>query len=178
MEEIARILRQGGVGVLATDTLYGVVGRALDERVVERIYELKSRRPEKPFIILIADFAGLEHFGIKLTEEEKRRLGEFWPGPVSVILPCADDRFAYLHRGTKSLAFRLPDKPELRELLRETGPLVAPSANPEGQPPATSIEEAKRYFADGVDFYLQGETGTRPSRLIRLLDGDIEILRG
>jgi L-threonylcarbamoyladenylate synthase len=84
-----------------------------------------------------------------------------------------------LHRGTKTLAFRLPSSQSLRTLLIETGPLIAPSANPEGQAPAQNITEAKKYFGDLVDFYLDGgEIHGKASKVIKLhKDGSIHILR-
>lgn len=159
--------------MLATDTLYGLVARALDKKAVTRIYKLKQRQPQKPFIILIANTGDLAQFGI----EPLAGLEKYWPGPTSIILPCTDTGLAYLHRGTKSLAFRLPAKPSLRRLIKATGPLVAPSANPEGLPPARTITEAKAYFADSVDFYQPGRTTAKPSKLIRINNSKIEILR-
>src|SRR3989338_5874792 len=139
--EIVETLRAGGVGVLSTDTLYGLVGSALLPEAVERIYELKRRDREKPLIVLIADIEDVERFGVVTSEELRTELGNYWPGPYSVILPSVDDEFSYLHRGGGTIAFRLPDKDDLCELLRDVGPLVAPSANIEGKHPARTVEE-------------------------------------
>src|SRR3989338_7413332 len=131
-EQIVRALGEGCVGILPTDTLYGIVGSALLPETVERIYTLKERDPQKPLIVLVADF---------------------------------DD----LHRGLGTIAFRLPDKEELRKLLREAGPIVAPSANIEGQPPAQTIEQAQKYFGTAVDFYIDGgEIDGKPSTILDL----------
>jgi L-threonylcarbamoyladenylate synthase len=175
--KVAAILQNGGIGVIATDTLYGIVGRALDKPAVNRIYRLKRRHPDKPFIILISDYGDLASFNINLTPALKRQLNSYWPGPVSVVLPCPHASLAYLHRGKKSLAFRLPAKKTLRSLLKLTGPLVAPSANPEGHSPAQTISQARSYFENTVDFYRPGQTGPRPSRLIRLSETEAETLR-
>ncbi len=172
------ILKRGGVGVLLTDTIYGLVGRALHKKAVERIYRIKGRNPNKPLIILISSVRDIARFGIVLDVKTKQILRTVWPGRVSVIVPCPSQRFAYLHRGTKTLAFRLPKKPSLLALLRRTGPLVAPSANPEGLPPACNVTEAKKYFGDNVDFYLAGGRPQRnPSTLITIKDGEIISLR-
>lgn len=130
--KITHILKNGGIGILATETLYGLVGSALSKKAVERIYKLKKRTPSKPFIILISNLNDLNHFNIKINNSIKKFLQKIWPNPVSIILLCHDNKFEYLHRGTNTLAFRIPDKPDLLELLKQTGPLVAPSANPEG----------------------------------------------
>lgn len=173
------------MGVLATDTIYGVVAQALNEKAVERVYEVRHRRPDKPCIILIGDVSDLEKFGIQLTNGFTRRGGQadqlinkLWPGGVSIIFPCNAEQLVYLHRGTKTLALRLPDDEGLRSLLKETGPLIAPSANPEGQAHAVTIEKARAYFADTVDFY--DDAGPRqggPSTVVEIKDGKVVVLR-
>jgi len=178
-KNLIRILREGGVVIMPTDTIYGIVGKALEKNTVERIYKIKKRNPEKPCIILIGNINELEKFSVILLEEQKKELEKYWPGPVSIILDCTDDSFEYLHRGTKTLAFRLPALPTLRDLLFKVGPLIAPSANPEALPPAKNIEEAKKYFGDSVDLYIDGgEIEAKASKLIKLNnDGSIIVLR-
>ncbi len=173
-EEAITILKKGGAGVYPTDTLYGIVGSAFSKSAVARIYTVKGRDAKKPFIILISSINDLKKFSINylLIRPNKQVVEKFWPGRVSVILPCTSKKFAYLHRGTKSLAFRLPKNKKLIELLKKTGPLVAPSANPQGMEPAHTIAEAKKYFGDKLDFYIAGgRKAGKPSRVISLVSG-------
>ncbi len=175
---IVKILINGGIGVLPTDTLYGLVGQALSKRAVSRIYKLKKRNPRKPMLILIGSIKDLNLFKIKFSKKRQNLLLKFWPGRVSIILSCSPKKFSYLHRGIKTLAFRLPKKLSLIRLLRRTGPLVAPSANPERLKPAKTIKEAKKYFGDKVDFYFsQGKLISLPSTLIAIKNGKIIIKR-
>ena len=168
-KESVRILKAGGVGVIPTDTLYGVVAQAFHPAAVERVYQIRRRTPTKPFIILISSSADLTKFSVVLNSRSKKFLAKYWPGEVSVILPCKKNKLAYLHRGTNSLAFRVPGSAGLREFLKKTGPLIAPSANIEGKPPAKTIGQAKKYFGGGVDFYLDaGRRDSKPSTLVRL----------
>ena len=188
-ENLIEVLKKGGVVIMPTDTIYGMVGRAENEAVVRRIYSIRKRNPEKPCIILIGDIKELEKFSVFPTEEQKKVLKNHWrisamadmrqPEPISIILDCPDEKFAYLHRGTKTLAFRLPTSPELRELLMKVGPLIAPSANLEAEPPSGNIEDAKKYFGDSVDLYIDGEEiKSKASKLIELhKDGTVNILR-
>lgn len=177
-EEIKHILKEGGVGVIPTDTIYGMVGSALKKATVERIYKIRNRASSKPMIILIPSIKSLEEFNISLSDQDRKILERFWPNKVSVILNCNDDRLEYLHRGTYSLAFRIPKDEKLLELLQEVGPLVAPSVNPAGRPPAKNIGEAKRYFGDRVDFYIdKGDKEALPSTLIRVENGKLTVLR-
>lgn len=177
IEKIIKILKDDGVGVMPTDTIYGLVGSAYSKKAVEKIYQIKKRDKNKPFIVLISSIFDLEKFGIKKTFSI---LKEVWPGKVSVILPCALPKFKYLHRGTKSIAFRLPDNKSLTEIIKSTGPLVAPSANPESLKPAENVTQAKKYFGYNVDFYLSGKNSkSKSSVLIKInKDSKIEVIRG
>lgn len=178
-QELIKILKAGGVAVMPTDTLYGIVGSALNKDTVERIYALRKRNPEKPCIILISDPLELEKFSISLSQEQEQELAKFWPGPVSIVLDCEDENLSYLHRGTKTLAFRIPAISPLRELIKEVGPLIAPSANTEGGEPSKNVEEAQNYFGAGVDLYMDGgEVQGKPSKVIKLQkEGGAIILR-
>ena len=178
IEDVGDVLLRGGVAVLATDTTYGIVGSALKERTVNEIYRLRKRDLDKPLIVLIADMCDLKKFGITLTYKQKKMLQMVWPGPVSSILPCPHDKFSYLHRGRETLAFRLPKKESLRRLIREVGPLVAPSANPQGHSVAKNIQEARAYFGPNVDFYQDsGRVVASPSKLIDITGDAEKILR-
>lgn len=175
---LTQALKENGVVVMPTDTLYGLVGRAFDQNVVNRIYELRKRSSDKPCIVLIGSISELEKFSIHISEEQKEVVKNF-STPTSFILDCPGEKFSYLHRGTNTLAFRIPLNPELRNLLLETGPLIAPSANLEGLPSAQNIIEAKKYFGDKVDLYIDGGSITsKASKVIKLhKDGSISILR-
>jgi L-threonylcarbamoyladenylate synthase len=177
-----KALKSGDVGVLPTDTIYGIVGVALKKKTVERIYALRKRNPRKPMIVLIGEVRDVGKFGVALGATTKRFLKKVWPGKVSVILSIskktAITKFTYLHRGTRSLAFRLPKPRWLRTLLRKTGPLVAPSANFEGKPAARTISAAKKYFGDHAAFYLNaGHLVSEPSTLVKVKNGKMVVLR-
>ena len=176
--DLVAALKNGEIAVIPTDTTYGIVGLAQNERTVHEIYRLRKRDLDKPFIILISDRKDLKKFGVKVTPAQEEILKKVWPGSISVILPCPHEKFAYLHRGKNTLAFRLPEKEDLRRLLRKVGPLVAPSANPQGHPVAKNISEVRAYFGHHADFYQDGGTIIAlPSKLIDITDGTEKILR-
>ena len=178
MAKIAQILKKGGIGVIPTDTLYGIVGRALNKKSVAKIYRFKKRNLKKPLIILISSLDDLKKFKIKLQPAHYPLIAKFWPGRTSIIFECYASKYKYLHRGTNSLAFRLPKDQNLVKLIKKTGPLVAPSANIEGKPPAKTIKTARKYFGDKMDFYLNaGRLKRKPSKLIQLIDNGLKILR-
>lgn len=166
----------GAIGVLPTDTVYGVVARAADEKAAERLYALK-KRDAKPGTLIAADIGQLEKLGLK--HRYLKAVEQYWPGAVSVVLPVADPALAYLHRGKMSLAVRIPADKALHGLLERAGPLLTSSANQPGEPPANTLEEAKDYFGDQVDFYIDGGdlSSREPSTIIRIVDDAVEVLR-
>lgn len=175
-EDLIETLLSGGVAVIRTDTLYGLVARADDESAVARVYAIKHRNPSKSCIILVDSPASI--YG-----SADGRASVLSPMPTLPVSYLIDGSGAppWLLRQNRELAYRIPTVSEVRDLLTITGPLIAPSANPEGQPPARTIDEAKNYFGDLVDIYVDGGTvsdATEASKLIRLHpDGTQERLR-
>lgn len=175
--QIVKQLKDGKIGVMPTDTIYGIVGSALNPQTVEEIYALRKRNPLKPMIILISSLDDLKKFDIAITAEEKDFLEKVWPNPVSVVLSCPYEKFNYLHRGKKSLAFRMPKNEMMLKVLEAVGPLVAPSANPEGEKPSQTISETKKYFDEKVVFYVDGgKLKSKPSTVIQLYEDGTQIV--
>jgi len=175
---LLKYIKKDKIGVIPTDTIYGVVASAWSKKAVERAYKIMKRNQKKPFVILISSIKDLDNFNIKLDKNTENILKQIWPGKVSVILPVPSKKFKYLHRGTKTLAFRVPKKPSLVKLLKKTGPLISTSANPEGKKPAETMAEAKKYFGDKVDFYANGgKMKSLPSTLIEIKNGRLNVLR-
>lgn len=178
LEEVIEIISGGGVVIIPTDTQYGIAASALDVDAVDRIFDLKQRSPDKPLVVLISDIAQIEQFGIIVSNNLEDKLKTYWPGPYSIVLPTIDEQYEYIHRGTNNIAFRMPDEASLLDLITATGPIVAPSANPEGMPPAISVSEARAYFGTDVDFYLDGDDLSGKPSTILMFDGDeVVILR-
>ena len=161
--------------MIPSDTVYGLVARASDRQAVERLYALKSRE-HKPGTVIAAGVEQLVELGV--PEQHLRRVAHLWPNPLSVILPAGDE-LSYIHQDLDSFPVRIPKDKELRAVLEETGPLVTSSANLPGEPPAISVGEAREYFGDKVDFYVDGgELANRaPSTIIRVAGDDIEVIR-
>ena len=174
-EQVVSILQNGGVGFMPSDTIYGLSCLSLNRQAVERVYRLKKRDSNKPLILLIATISQLNELGI---DENKTQLAqEYWPGALTQI--CESTSPEWLHRGTHSLAVRMPDNHELRGLIAKTGPLVSTSANIQGDKAAVSVAEAKNYFSEDLDFYVDAGdlSNHQPSTLVRAIDGNLEVIR-
>jgi len=170
------ILINGGVGIVPTDTIYGIACSAFKEKALEKIFDLKGRDENKPPVVIVGDISDLERFGIKLSSNAERFIKKYWPGKVSIIFDVSPE-FHYLDKN-RGLAIRLPNDERVRNFLRKTGPLATSSANTQGFPPAKKIEEARNYFGDKVDFYEDfGELVSAPSTIVKIKGDNIEIIR-
>ncbi len=161
---LVKLLHNGAVGVIPTDTVYGLVARACDQQAIERLYNVK-KRPNQPGTVIAHSIDDLALLG--LDRRELSRAAVYWPDSVSVIVD-ATHVASYLKRTRISLAVRIPRDPLLQRLLAQTGPLMTTSANKPGLPTSTSIAEAEAYFGETIDFYVDvGYVGgDNPSKIV------------
>lgn len=181
-KKIIKILKSGGVGIMPTDTLYGLVGSAFSKKAINRIYKIKKRNKKKKLIVLISSLKDLKKFGINLPLRRGSAQGARGSDTLHKLWPHATQSWRGKPEAVSvilnNIAFRLPAKKSLIEILKKTGPLVAPSANPEGLKPAENIAQAKKYFGDKVDFYLAGgRLKNKPSKLVKIKGDKIVVLR-
>lgn len=169
------LLNDGKIGVLLTDTVYGLVAKADNRSAVTRLYQLKNRK-NKPGTVIASNIEQLVNLG--LPKNELTIANQFWPGQVSVIINL-DDNFSYLHQSINSVAFRVVKDARIKKILEQTGPLITSSANHPGAPTANNILEAIEYFDDLIDFYLDdGEiVNQAPSTVVKIIDDNVQILR-
>lgn len=173
--KLIALIKDGAVGVLPTDTVYGLVASAVNEEAATKLYKLKHRE-SKPGTIIAASIDQLVELGI--PRRYLKAVEQFWPGAVSVIVP-AEPSLSYLHLGKFSLACRVPSDEYLQKLLLKTGPLVTTSANAPGEVTSHTVIEAEKYFGDQVDFYVDGGdlSDREASTIIRIVDDAVEVVR-
>lgn len=163
--------------VLKTDTIYGILAKADAPEAVEKLYAAKHRDHTKSCILLVSDVNDIPGLTGDNRDTYLRLSTE---RPLTIVTRVTDDFLPHLPRQQGTLAFRLVRPSSLATLISLTGPLLAPSANTEGRPPATTIQEAVEYFGDSVAVYVDGgqATNTLQSKIIAINDDDeIEIIR-
>lgn len=175
---VIEALRADKLVVAPTDTIYGLLTRADSPRAVDELYRVRQRDRTKSCIILLSSADNIP----KLTAEQRRIYQQLYcERPTTIVARVSPDIMPHLVRTDATLAFRVvPSGTALSELIQCVGPLLAPSANLAGQPPATTINEAIAYFGDQVAVYVDsGEvTGVMPSRIIKFTDdGQLVALR-
>lgn len=141
----ARVIRDGGLVGLPTDTVYGLAADATSDAAVEGVFRAKGRPAEKPLIALVATMAMAEACGA--FSAPARALAEaFWPGPLTLVVPRAagSPLSPLVHQGARGVSLRIPGNETARAVVEAAErPLTAPSANPSGAPsPLTAAEVA------------------------------------
>lgn len=169
LQMAAQIINEGGVIVVPTDTVYGVACDPFNEAAVAKIYELKRRPRTKALQILMSEVGDLEKLGLYLPSPLDILGKKFLPGGYSPIARAKKDSVASnlatlcktnetdAQNDAKTQAtqgVRVPDCPELMQILRVTGPLAASSANRSGNESADSVEEAFAAFGNEIPLYL------------------------
>jgi L-threonylcarbamoyladenylate synthase len=161
-DEIVALLRGGGIMAFPTDTAYGLGVDPFNEMAVQRIFEAKGRPEAKP-ILLLVDSTEMAARLSKPSETFFRVAGEFWPGPITLVLEATSDVSSKVTAGTGTIGVRWPASPFATTLVKRFGkPVTATSANRTGLPSAITADEVRSQFGDSLDALIDG--GTLPSR--------------
>ncbi len=174
--KLIKMLNAGAIGVIPTDTVYGLVAKASKRTAIERMYKVKER-PSQPGTTIGASIHQFKAMGFPYAS--LAAANHHWPASLSVVID-ATDVAQYLKADRQSLPVRIPDSLPLLNMLEKTGPLMTTSANHPGEPTATTIRAAMAYFGDQVDFYVDaGDLGERtPSTIIGFDDsGEVVVYR-
>ena len=180
IEEAANIIKDGGLVVFPTETVYGIGANGLNSEAVEKIYVAKERKKNKPLILLVSSKKMLDEIVEEITEVEDKLIKAFWPGPLTIIFkrkPCVPD---IVTGGGDTVGVRLTSGEIARKLIEASNcPIAAPSANISGRPTGTSIEDIFEELKDRVDCIIDAaKTQTRiESPVVRLIGGIPTILR-
>ncbi len=156
MAAAQRAVKAGRLVVLPTDTVYGVGADPFSPQAVQELLDAKHRGRDMPPPVLIAEPAMLPALAAAVPPGAKRMVARFWPGALTLILRAPTSLQMDLGESGGTIAVRVPDNDDARELLRHTGPLAVSSANISGQEAATTVERARAMLADTVAVYLDG----------------------
>jgi len=161
-----KILEEGGVIALPTETVYGLVGDLFSQKAVKKIYQLKGRDLKKPLPVFIPTVESLPLYVEDVPASAKKVIHEFWPGPLTIVLKRKET--LDIPFSTSTLGLRIPDHSVPLMLLEKFGPLASTSANPSGKIEVFTAEDVKMYFNGEVDMILDGgkSYSTIPSTVI------------
>ena len=171
LQDAAKVLGDGGVALVPTDTVYGLA--AAPDRVegIRRIFEMKRRPPARNLPVMVADPDQLPALGVRVTDAAAKLLASpYMPGPLTLALGfTAPDAMPPWLRGRDEVAVRIPANDWMRELLRITGPLLVTSANMHAQATQESVEGILEQLAERPDVVVDGGTlSVVPSTLVNV----------
>lgn len=162
----ADAIRDGGLVVYPTETVYGLGGDALDPTAVERVFDLKGRERSNPLSLGVPSVDAALRY-TNPTEFAVAFARAFLPGPVTVVVERGDAVPDALTAGSDRVGVRVPDHPIARDLLRETGPLTATSANVSGRGSVTHPDDLDDRIREGVAVVIDdGETPGTESTVV------------
>jgi len=170
-------IKDGGIIVFPTDTVYGIGCDPYNKKTISRLYEIKKRKKTKPFPVLGVSKTELEKIAEFNTLEEKIA-EKFWPGQVTLVLKVKDEKIRQSLCLDKKIAVRVPNNQCVLSLLKECKFLVGTSANISGTTPFTDPNECSKNLTR-YDLLIDG--GIIPSQsestIVEIVGDDIKILR-
>jgi len=173
-------LRSGGLVVFPTETVYGLGANALDAAAVRKIYALKGRPATSPLIVHVGSIEQARELAAEWPEEAERLAREYWPGPLTLVVPKKPVIPDEVTAGLATVGLRMPRHPIALELLRAARvPIAAPSANRFTQLSPTTAQHVREAFGDETPFLLDGgpcEVGLESTVIAVSKDG-LEVLR-
>ena len=176
----AEIIKNGGIVVFPTETVYGIGTNGLDKEAVERLYKIKERPLNKPISLLVSDYEMIEKVVKDINELEYKIMKKFFPGPLTIILNKKDIVPDILTSGGSTVGIRMPEEEITRKLIEYAGvPIAAPSANISGKPSGIDLQEIIKEFGDKVDYYIDGGKSKIGigSTIVKVENNTIKILR-
>lgn len=160
----ATMLKDGGIVVFPTETVYGIGASATSCIGSQEIIDIKMRPKNKPLPWLVDGEGALDKYGVDVPEYAHRLALAFWPGALTIVVKAADIVAREFRDDRDTVALRSPDHELVQELIRANGAaIVTTSANTSGQPPATSFEELEERIIAAADIALDG--GETPHKL-------------
>ncbi|MFV0524270.1 MAG: L-threonylcarbamoyladenylate synthase [Acidimicrobiales bacterium] len=154
--DLVRCLLGGGVAVVPTETVYGLVAHPGSDHAVERIFRLKGRPESRRLPVAVASLAQVTEAGAVVSPETQALMQKHWPGALSLVLGLDRDRTPPWLHGRDEAAFRCPDHQLLLDVLELTGPLLLTSANAHSSAPAATVEEALAGLSGRPDHVVDG----------------------
>lgn len=153
-------LNAGDIIAYPTESCFGLGCDPNNPDAIERIYDLKDRPSQMPFIIIISQWAHLKSFDCLISDEQMKQLQSTWPGPVTWLIPLKNKH--RLASEQNKIAVRMTAHPIANELCTQwQGPVVSTSANPHGLPSAKSADEVRHYFDNKVSYIIDSSIGDR-----------------
>lgn len=157
IQQAAEIIKEGGLVAFPTETVYGLGADALNPEAVGKVYAAKGRPSDNPMIVHISSKNDLSHLTFEITDDIRKLMDAFWPGPLTMVVPAAPVVPRVTTGGLDTVAVRMPSDPVAAALITSSEtPIAAPSANLSGRPSPTSARHVIDDLDGRIDAIIQG----------------------
>ena len=180
LKEPAKIIKDGGIVVFPTETVYGIGVNGLNKNALKKLYEVKQRPLNKPISLLVNSIEMINQLTKNITKLEYALMKEFFPGPLTIILQKKDIVPDILTANSDTVGIRMPSNKIALELIKYAGvPIATPSANLSGKPTGTNFKDIIKDFDGKADYFIDGKISKTgfASTIIKVTDGIPNILR-
>lgn len=178
IQKAADEIMNGNLVVYPTETVYGIAADIFNQKAVKELYLVKNRPFDMPLSVAVADKDMVETIAV-MTRPVEKLIDAFLPGPLTIITKKAQDVPDIVTSMSQKVGIRIPDNKIALELIRQTGPIVATSANLHSHPDAVTVDAAVKDFGDNVSAYLDSGPCTlgKPSTIVWIMDDKVEVIR-
>lgn len=180
IKEAAQVIKNGGIVLFPTETVYGIGANGLNSKAVEKVYKAKGREFKNPINLLVSSNKMIEEIAENITKMEYKLMEAFFPGPLTIILKRKNIIPDIVTAGRDTVGVRMPSGDVAIKLVEEANvPIAAPSANLSGMPSGTNLEDIIEEFKDKVDYIINGgecDIGLE-STIVKVVDNVPHILR-
>lgn len=158
LQQAIEILKNGGIVIYPTDTAFGIGCRIDDGNAVQRLFMIRKRPVNQAVPVLVDSIKMAQNFLSPLPDNVRRLMEKYWPGALTIICPCIEEKVPSLVRGGgKTLGVRVPDHKITLALIKGAGvPILGPSANFHGQPTPFVFKDLDKELVKLVDFVVEG----------------------
>lgn len=177
--DIIKTLKDGKLVIMPTDTIYGIIGDATNEDVINKVYEVKERPHDKPLLILVSNFSMLHELVTEIPKETEKIINKFWPGPLTILFKKSSKVSDTLTANSSLVAIRMPNDKRLLNIMNHLNrPLISTSANISSHNAITNPNQLEEKMKEKIDLIVdEGTVNNEASTLITIVNGKIEILR-
>lgn len=179
IDKIVEIINSSGLVISPTDTVYGIMGDALNKESIKNVYDVKQRDYKKPLILLMSSIDMIKEYTLDISEDEMNLMKKFYPGCMTLLLKRNSKVDGMICNNGEYVGVRIPDNKDLLSIIEKLGrPVFSTSCNISGNDVVRSVDEIDDEIISKVDYiYDGGYIDSVSSTVVRIDNGEVVILR-
>ena len=179
IDKIVEIINSSGLVISPTDTVYGIMGDALNKESIKNVYDVKQRDYKKPLILLMSSIDMIKEYTLDISEDEMNLMKKFYPGCMTLLLRRNSKVDGMICNNGEYVGVRIPDNKDLLSIIEKLGrPVFSTSCNISGNDVVRSVDEIDEEIISKVDYiYDGGYIDSVSSTVVRIDNGEVVILR-